>query len=201
MIDLHAHIPCPGSTMAPHRSRSPSTSRAQAVAAGARVLAAKACTCQPHVPEPIRGSSRNAWPRCARRFGDAGVALEVSAQGGELAPTRVAELDDETLRDLSLGGGPYLLFECPFSPRADDLEQLIYDLQDRGWRILLAHPERSGAFHRSPGRLARLVTDGALVQVTAGALAGQFGQTARRFSVDALREGLVHVLARRPRRG
>jgi len=49
--------------------------------------------------------------------------------------------------------------------------------------------------HRAPDRLAQLVAGGALVQVTAGSLAGQFGDTARRYSLDLLREQLVHVLA------
>jgi protein-tyrosine phosphatase len=124
----------------------------------------------------------------------AGVALEV-VPGGELAPSRIDELDDDALRELSLGGGPYLLVECPFSPVSAELEPLVFELQQRGWRILLAHPERSAAFHRAPERLARLVDGGALVQLTAGSLTGQFGSTARRFSVRALQDGLVHVLA------
>ena len=33
------------------------------------------------------------------------------------------------------------------------------------------------------------------MQVTAGSLVGQFGETARRFASTLLREGLVHVLA------
>jgi protein-tyrosine phosphatase len=191
VIDLHAHI-LPGVDDGPASLEESVELARAAVDAGTRVLAATSHVSHMFPTDPQVFPERLAAVREA--LADAGVPLEVVA-GGELAPTRVPDLDDEALRALSLGGGPYLLFECPFSPHADNLEPLIYDLQHRGWRILLAHPERSGAFHRSPGRLARLVAEGALVQVTAGALAGQFGQTARRFSVEALREGLVHVLA------
>jgi protein-tyrosine phosphatase len=122
------------------------------------------------------------------------VPLELVA-GGELAPSRLVDLDKAALSDLALGGGPYLLVECPFSPVSAELEPLVFELMQSGWRVLLAHPERSAAFHRAPERLARLVGAGALVQVTAGSLAGQFGDTARRFSLQLLRDELVHVLA------
>jgi protein-tyrosine phosphatase len=191
VIDLHAHI-LPGVDDGPASLEESVELARAAVDAGTRVLAATSHVSHMFETDPRVFPERLAAVREA--LGEAGIALEVVA-GGELAPTRVPELDDEALSELSLGGGPYLLLECPFSPEADNLEPLVHDLQHRGWRILLAHPERSGAFHRHPGRLARLVADGALVQLTAGALAGQFGQTARRFSVEALREGLVHVLA------
>jgi protein-tyrosine phosphatase len=191
VIDLHAHI-LPGVDDGPASLEESVELARAAVDAGTRVLAATSHVSHMFATDPRVFPERRAEVREALR--EAGVPLEV-VRGGELAPSRAADLDDEALRELSLGCGPYLLFECPFSPHAEDLEPLIYDLQHRGWRILLAHPERSGAFHRDPGRLARLVADGALVQVTAGSLTGQFGRTARRFSVEALREELVHVLA------
>ena len=42
---------------------------------------------------------------------------------------------------LAIGGG-WLLIECPFSPVATGLQALVGTLQDQGYRILLAHPER-----------------------------------------------------------
>lgn len=191
MIDLHAHI-LPGVDDGPASVEEAVDLARAAVDAGTRVLAATSHVSHMFPTDPRVFPARLAEVREALQA--AGVSLEV-VQGGELAPTRLGDLDDEALRELSLGGGPYLLVECPFSPVSAELEPLVYDLQHRGWRILLAHPERSAAFHRAPERLERLVRGGALVQVTAGSLTGQFGQTARRFSVDALRDGLVHVLA------
>jgi protein-tyrosine phosphatase len=191
VIDLHAHI-LPGVDDGPASLEESVALARAAVDAGTRVLAATSHVSHMFPTDPRVFPGRLAAVREA--LAEADVPLEV-VPGGELAPTRVPDLDDDALRELALDGGPYLLFECPFSPHADHLEPLIGDLQHRGWRILLAHPERAGALQRDPGRFARLVADGALVQITAGSLTGQFGQTARRFSVDALREGLVHVIA------
>jgi protein-tyrosine phosphatase len=191
VIDLHAHI-LPGVDDGPASIEESVELARAAVDAGTRVLAATSHVSHMFPTDPRVFPARLAEVREALK--DAGVALEV-VPGGELAPSRLAELDDEALPELSLGGGPYLLVECPFSPVSAELEPLVYELQRNDWRILLAHPERSAAFHRAPERLARLVERGALVQVTAGSLTGQFGKTARRFSISALQDGLVHVLA------
>jgi protein-tyrosine phosphatase len=191
VIDLHAHI-LPRVDDGPDSIEEAVELARAAVDAGTRVLAATSHVSHMFPTDPSVFPARLAEVREALR--EAGVGLEV-VPGGELAPSRLGELDDEALRELSLGGGPYLLVECPFSPVSAELEPLVFELQQRGWRILLGHPERSAAFHRAPERLARLVDGGALVQLTAGSLTGQFGQTARRFSVSALEDGLVHVLA------
>jgi hypothetical protein len=61
--------------------------------------------------------------------------------------------------------------------------------------VLLAHPERSPTFARDGHRLGRLVALGASAQVTAGSLAGRFGEPVRRTATRMLEAGLVHVVA------
>jgi protein-tyrosine phosphatase len=108
---------------------------------------------------------------------------------------RLPELDDEDLHSLTLGDGPWILLECPFSPVASAMDLLVADLHRRGLRVLLAHPERSPAFQREPARLARLIEHGALAQITAGSLVGDFGPVVRRSGLELMRQGLAHVLA------
>ena len=123
-----------------------------------------------------------------------GIALEVRP-GAEIAITRVAELDADELRSLSLGGGPWLLVEPPFTPIASGVDAIVHDLLRREHRVLLAHPERSPAFQRDPEMLVGLVRAGVLTSITAGSLTGQFGNTARRFAQTLLEHGLVHNVA------
>jgi protein-tyrosine phosphatase len=124
----------------------------------------------------------------------AGIELELLA-GGEVAPERLPDLDDAELAGLTLGGGRCILLECPFAPVGSAMELMVADLHRRGFTVLLAHPERSATFQREPARLERLVALGATAQVTAGALDGGFGDTARRAALSMLEAGLVHVLA------
>jgi protein-tyrosine phosphatase len=60
---------------------------------------------------------------------------------------------------------------------------------------VIAHPERNLVFARDPDRLARLVGKGALAQVTAGSIVGDFGRGAKLAAQEFFRRGLIHVIA------
>jgi protein-tyrosine phosphatase len=115
--------------------------------------------------------------------------------GGEIALTRLAALDAPALRLLSLGAGPYLLVEAPYAGAAPFLEEVLFDLDLRGFRTILAHPERCAMFEHDRDRLARLCERGVLCSVNAGSMAGQFGRRVRDFVVHLFRDGLVHNVA------
>jgi protein-tyrosine phosphatase len=74
-------------------------------------------------------------------------------------------------------------------------DTLLYSLQERGHRILLAHPERSPAIQRSPELLEQFVSDGMLSSITAASLRGEFGGTVKRFTFELLERDLVHNVA------
>ena len=65
----------------------------------------------------------------------------------------------------------------------------------RGYRVLLAHPERNPTLQRNPRRLATLLEHGTLVQVTAGALLGPRSSRSRRLATALMQERQAHVLA------
>jgi protein-tyrosine phosphatase len=191
VIDLHSHI-LPGIDDGPATLEGSIELARAAVAAGTRtILATPHINDDPSV-EPERIAAGLVELRAA--LAEAEIPLEV-LPGGEIAIWRLIDLDDQALGALALGGGPYLLVESPFSPVIGDFEPMVLDLHQRGHRVLLAHPERCPAFQRTPARLEGLVSAGALVQLTAGSMAGGFGSTVRRFTIDILREGLAHVVA------
>jgi protein-tyrosine phosphatase len=116
-------------------------------------------------------------------------------RGAEVSHGMVLELGAEALRRCTLGDGDYLLLEPPYTGPAPFIDRMVSDLQEKGFRVLLAHPERIGAFQRDPGLLQRLVEQGCLTSVTAGSVAGQFGGAVKRFTADLFAGGLVHNLA------
>ena len=191
MIDLHAHI-LPGLDDGPETMDAAVSMARAATAAGTRAMAT---TCHiNHIFGLGPGDLATARARVAERLTQEGIELEL-LQGGEIAPERLPDLDDETLQALALGGGPYVLLECPFTPVGAVMDMMVADLQGRGFRVLLAHPERSPTFQRDPAHLGALVERGALAQVTTGSFAGGFGQTAQRAAETMLQQGIVHVLA------
>ncbi len=191
MIDLHCHL-LPGIDDGPATLADALAMARAAVAAGITTIAAT-----PHVDhhfrlDPTGFAARAAELREALAFD--GIELEVVA-GGEVAPARLPDLEDGALEAVALGGGPYVLLECPLTQSAPTMGPAVAYLTRRGRKVLLAHPERSPGLQRDLSALAAMVQDGALTQVTAGALAGDHGSTARRTAIQMLRAGLVHCIA------
>ncbi len=194
MIDLHAHL-LPGLDDGPATvEESVETARA-IVAEGTRTLATT-----PHLRDdhPAVVASELAARTAALRtaLGEAGVALDL-VSGAEIDILRAREASPEELRLASYGGrGTHVLVETPYGPLPDGFEHLLFELTLAGLQILLAHPERNPSFQQHPGRLARLVERGVLVQVTAMALASSNrGSRSRRLGLSLVEEGLAHVIA------
>jgi protein-tyrosine phosphatase len=188
MIDLHTHI-LPGIDDGPETVEDSLELARAAVAAGTRTLVAT-----PHVSWTYPNDANTIGERVEElraRLDAEGIALDVRA-GGEIAMTRLVDMQAEDLLPLRLGGGGWLLVEPPFSPTVTGLEPMLFDLQRQGHGILLAHPERCPAFHRDPELLRELVHEGVLTSVTAGSLAGRFGGEVRRFALKMVRERLIH---------
>jgi protein-tyrosine phosphatase len=125
---------------------------------------------------------------------DAGIGVRVLS-GAEIAMSRAPDVPREELPALTLGGGPWLLLECPFTSVAAGLDVLIGELEDAGHGIVLAHPERSPAFQRDPQMLESLVRGGVLTSITAGSLVGRFGAPVKRFALSLMEAELVHNVA------
>lgn len=191
MIDLHCHI-LPGIDDGPATIEGSLALARAAAAAGTRRVVAT-----PHVNPRYRNNAATIAGLAAElngRLAAEEIALEV-LPGAEIAITSVIEIKPHELDQLGLGGGRWLLMEPPFTPIAFGLENIVSALQRDGHRIVLAHPERCPALRRDPAILRWLVSSGALTSITAGSLVGRFGGEVRRFSLELVREEMVHNVA------
>jgi protein-tyrosine phosphatase len=123
----------------------------------------------------------------------AGIALGV-LPGAEVAHTRAASLSEEALHTACLGDSKALLIESPYTS-VSFFDDLLFDLQVRGFRPVLAHPERCVMFQADPERLAALVERGVYCTINAGSLSGGFGRKVRQTAIGLLARGLVHSIA------
>jgi protein-tyrosine phosphatase len=192
MIDLHSHILHGVDDGAATLEDSVEMARS-ALADGVEALAAT-----PHV--------RHDYPTSAalmeRRLADlrdalaaGGVPLEV-LPGGELDLEHMAGLTDGELRRFGLGGNPgFLLVEFPYAGWPLGLAERIFTLRTRGFRVVIAHPERSSEVQARPERLEPIVAAGALVQLTAASIDGRLGRRSREAAIELLERGLAHLVA------
>ena len=191
MIDLHTHV-LPGIDDGPPSVEGSLELARAAAAAGTRTLVAT-----PHIAWDLPNDAAVVADGVAAlqpQLDAAGIDVDLRT-GGELVITKALEMDDAALTALHLGGGEWLLAECPLRGSASGFELLLHQLQARGHRIVLAHPERSPAMQRDPDVLRGLVRAGMLSSITAGSLRGDFGSTVQRFTFDLIEQGLVHNVA------
>ena len=190
MIDLHTHV-VPGIDDGARNMAASVTMAEVAAANGIRMLVAT-----PHVredfpnvdPAEIGDRARAVHEELARN----GIPVAV-VPGAELAISRAVDMSDAELRTITLGAnGRDLLLETPHGRIPSIFDEVVHDLQRRGFRVTLAHPELSD-LRSSPERLRALVDSGALVQITAESLTTW--RRRGRFARSALKEGLVHVIA------
>jgi protein-tyrosine phosphatase len=191
LIDLHCHV-LPGIDDGPRTLEGSLALAGAAVRTGARALVAT-----PHVSPRYFNDSGT----IARLVADLNMAIDAKGlelevlPGAEIASERIADLADDELSRLALGGSSWLLVECPLSTNVVGFDTIVLYLKERGHRIVLAHPERSPVFQRDPQMLQALVRSGMLVSVTADALLGRFGRSVQRFAQTLAREELIHNVA------
>jgi protein-tyrosine phosphatase len=191
VIDLHCHI-LPGLDDGPaNLDFSLSMARA-AVEAGTQLIVAT-----PHIRADFDVDPTEIEPRVDLfndRLQRERMPLRV-LPGAEIGWASASDLDDIQLARLSLGSGGRVLLESPYGKKPVDLEGIIAGLAARGFQAVLAHPERCPLFQRDPARLRKLVAGGTLCSITAGSMLGSFGDTVRTFTIEMLRDGLVHDVA------
>jgi len=185
VIDLHCHA-LPGVDDGPATTADALALLRAALAAGTATVVAT-----PHVSPrfPTTADTIAAGVEALRAVAPPGIEL---LAGAEVAHEPALELPDTELRRLTLGDSRTLLLESPLSPAVGPVfERCVDELQGRGYRVLLAHPERAPLFLNQPQRLRALVEGGALCSLTASALSGRFGQGAKWFALELLRDGLA----------
>jgi protein-tyrosine phosphatase len=128
--------------------------------------------------------------RLAEALASAGCSVRV-LPGGEVAAARLADVGDAELAAVTLGGaGRWILLEPDPGPLDARFEAAVDALGTRGFRAVVAHPER----HFGPDlveRLRAVIAKGALVQATAAYFTEE--QT-RPAMLDLARAGVIHVL-------
>jgi protein-tyrosine phosphatase len=146
------------------------------------------------------------WPNMDRGVLERLFEELCAVVGGRPALALGAEIrvDSELLRDvdhlpggslLPLAGSRYLLLEFATAPTGPDPGQLIHELTVGGWWPILAHPERIPWLVDEPALTAELVERGALLQLTAGSLTGDYGSEPSQNSAMLLERGLAHFVA------
>jgi protein-tyrosine phosphatase len=192
LIDLHSHV-LPGlDDGAPSLDGSLQIVRA-AVADGVVAIAGT-----PHVRLDFPTQPQEMAERVAQvqaRVDEEGLPLRILG-GGEIAIDMLDHLDDDALRAFGLGGNPaLLLLESPMMSFPINFAYTVSSLRSRGFRTVIAHPERCADVRRDPEKLRPFIDAGAVCQLTASALRPGASRETRRLIGTMLEDGLAHLVA------
>lgn len=90
--------------------------------------------------------------------------------------------------------GNFLLLENSFQQELLELDELLFDCQLKGYKPMLAHPERYSYYARRHQRLTQLHNNGVKFQLNILSLTGFFGAMARETAVWLIKNNMVDFL-------
>lgn len=157
----------------------------------------------PHADASHRAADPDDWERRLRELDEAWDRLLETARsvapGLRLERAVEMRLDarDPAFSDarVRLGGTSFVLVEFDTLRLPPFGADQISEVERAGWRPVLAHPERYRGLERRIDEAAAWRDAGALLQVNAGSLVGQYGPDVRRTAWRLLERGWVELVA------
>ena len=130
------------------------------------------------------------------RLRDSAAAFSI---GIELDTAAEYYMDEELSRRLESGdiltiGAEYLLFETSFFCEPLNLHEMIYEITMRGYRPLMAHPERYRYINDIQDFYGRLREAGVSFQVNINSFGGYYGSDAKEKAYYLSENGMVDFL-------
>lgn len=95
----------------------------------------------------------------------------------------------------SINNGRYILVELPFNNQILNLDDYIYELNLKGYKVIIAHPERYTYFKDDYKEAKKLYDSGVLFQVNYGSIIGQYGTGAQKLVKNLLKDNMVDFIS------
>jgi protein-tyrosine phosphatase len=91
--------------------------------------------------------------------------------------------------------GNYLLIEMSYLAETPDIEKYVFDLCIKGYKPILAHPERYNFYHQKPEKIMRLKDMGCLLQLNLLAVTGYYGKEVKQLALTLLKQNAYDLSA------
>jgi protein-tyrosine phosphatase len=193
MIDIHSHI-LPGLDDGPK-----TLDDALLMCEIAQEDGIKSIVATPH---NLNGSYENERARIARETVSLNKALRQRKIDVNVIPGSDTRLDTNLLEMLQEGKvmtindtGKFLLLELGSFFIAEQVKRQLFELRLRGITPVISHPERNETLMEDLDALREFITMGALTQITAGSITGDFGRAVQKNALRLLGSNMAHVLA------
>lgn len=192
MIDIHCHI-LPGLDDGPENFQGTLEMCRMVVDCGITSVFAT-----PHLYNSLfstdRASILDVYAQTREALESEGVTLDLYL-GADLH--LVPDLGEKILKNqaLTLNNSRYFLLELPSTILPPNLNQVVQKMISSSFVPIITHPERNPVILKREEILFDLLEQGALCQITAMSLTGEFGQDCERFACRMIEAGAVHFIA------
>lgn len=95
----------------------------------------------------------------------------------------------------SINNTSYILIELPFNNQILNLDDYLYELKLKGYKIIIAHPERYTYFKDNYEEARKLYDSGVLFQVNYGSIIGQYGSSSLKLVKKLLKDDMVDFIS------
>ena len=128
-----------------------------------------------------------------KQAADEGVEIELAGIGGEYRIDSGFAKRIESPKFLKVGG-KYVLVEFSLHQQMIGSDELIFDLQMKGYEVILAHPERYPYLNVNGMRMEQLKNQGVYFQINSLSLGGFYGEEAKQRAFEMLERGWVEFM-------
>lgn len=122
-----------------------------------------------------------------------GLGVELILGSEIYARTSMAELIEE--REAStINNTKYILFEIPLHKDYPELKNVIFNLVSKGYKLVLAHPERYATFQKNPKELEEIIDAGVYLQANYMSIDGFYGKESKKLVELLYRHNMISFL-------
>ena len=193
MIDMHAHI-LPGLDDGPDDIGESIQMCRMAADEGIHTIVAT-----PHMLKGIYSFSKK---DVLKKVEELNFALKAENMPLTILPGAEVVIDPDIISLIQNGdlltindGSSHIFLELTDYFRKEQIENFIKSLIENDMIPIISHPERNITIQKNITILSRFVKAGALSQITAMSITGDFGIRAQKTSKEILKSGLAHVIA------
>ncbi len=149
--------------------------------------------CTPHIISDLypnnRGTIKPAYELLKQRLLDEKVPVEIQFSAEFMVNIDFEEVISKN--ELLPFGDNYLLIEMSYLAASPNIREVIFELIMKGYKPILAHPERYNYYHHNVESLEDFREAGCLLQVNLLSLTGYYGKSVKKVAEHLIRQKMV----------
>jgi len=88
----------------------------------------------------------------------------------------------------------YILIEMSYAAKNNQIEQYIFELSAKGYKPIIAHPERYNYYHKNFSQYQRFKDMGCLLQLNALSVTGYYGKEVKNIALKLIKQKYIDLV-------